>query len=61
MTNREWLESLSDKELAQFIRQISTCYAHNFDCETCVLGSVKVCENQQELEQWLKAERSENE
>lgn len=61
MTNREWLESLSDEEFAQFIRQISTCYTYGYNCNTCVLGSIAVCENQQELEHWLKAERSESE
>lgn len=59
MTNREWLNSLSDEELAQFIRQITTCGTHS--CEIYSLGGVRDCEKQQELEQWLKAERSENE
>lgn len=59
MTNREWLESLSDEDLAQFIKQISTCYTQGFDCNTCEFGSIAVCENRQELICWLKAERSE--
>lgn len=53
MTNREWLESLSDEELARFAEQRFTCEGCPFwrDCE--ILGTT--C-SQLHLK-WLKAER----
>lgn len=50
MTNREWLESLSDEELANVIGQYNPCTmcaAHDGNCfMSCKRG----------VEQWLKAE-----
>ena len=52
MTNREWLESLSDKEFAVKFRgeicgMIDYC-PHNVDCPVCMV-------------QWLNAEHNEEE
>lgn len=61
MTNREWLESLSDEELAIKLHHLSDCEAQ-LTCEGCVFVGLKGgCSNLGIIEDWLKAERSENE
>lgn len=54
MTNREWLESLSDEELANKLKTLSLC-ERTLDCDACLLGE-DGCKN---ILDWLKAERSE--
>lgn len=52
MTNREWLESLSDEELAEFLRTAKNCqgcvYGANpqdatkcFEANACTIGRIK--------------------
>ena len=38
MTNREWLESLSDEELAEFFLTIENSIDEGFICPSCAYG-----------------------
>lgn len=58
MTNREWLESLSDEELAANLVHLNRCSKH-IDCESCMLGVIN-CIRPKDVADWLKAERSES-
>lgn len=53
MTNREWLESLSDEKLANYINNCKFCAYKDipqcYDTKTCVLGHIE----------WLQAEHEE--
>lgn len=55
MTNREWLESLSDEDFAFFLGGCDFCVYKDipqcFKTNTCVSGQVK----------WLKAEHKDEE
>lgn len=54
MTNREWLESLSDEELAHFIDNAHSdnCYACAFQSDTC--AGIYDCLNG--IKYWLQSE-----
>lgn len=54
MTNREWLNSLSDEELAKILNDCTICPCFGSDyCEQCVLGNKEA--NNRRVK-WLKAE-----
>lgn len=63
MTNREWLESLSDEELASAIEKIMRCDPIKDGCVGCLLIDYDycLCDSKETLTDWLKAERSESE
>ena len=53
MTNREWLENLSDEELAETL----DC------CTVCVYGNVRFCSENicsKGITQWLRQEHKDN-
>ena len=57
MTNREWLESLSDEELAKFMLQADRCQYCATDINQCALNSKDCIDGKCE---WLKAEHEED-
>lgn len=63
MTNREWLESLSDEKLAKFLYNLSKKFFGS--CEICSSRLMKCIENKEEcpngIRKWLKAEHKEQE
>lgn len=57
MTNREWLESLSDDDLAEHL--VPQGLAYCLHCKN-VKKTCKKCERVMKKVKWLKAERSES-
>lgn len=63
MTNREWLNSLSDEELANILVGLTVCHVRR-NCEGCVLRLVMAgkshCKKIGDVADWLKAVRSDS-
>lgn len=58
MINREWVNSLSDKELARLINPCQLEDTHKLDC--CGERIVELWGNEM-VEEWLRSERKVNE